>query len=170
MATKLTAADLRVGDYYGYKVREDGVIFSKKTGLPMKQALNDKGYLGVTLSINKKAVFKRVHRIVAEVFIPNPENKPCVNHKDMNRANPHCSNLEWVTHSENVIHSIKNGSRANWTRNNSKEKNPNAKLNNEIVCAIRDLYYVCGYSQNKIGSIFNLNQSRITKIVNYKQW
>lgn len=170
MKAKLEPNELRIGEYNGYKVREDGVIYSRKTGLPMKQTLNDKGYPNVTLSINGKAVFRRVHRIVAEVFIPNPENKPCVNHKDRDRANANVNNLEWVTHSENVKHSIKNGGRKNWTRNNSGEKNPNAKLNEETIEAIRDLYWNCTYSQNKLARIFGLNQSRISKIVNDKIW
>ncbi len=50
-----------------------------------------------------------VHSIVAKHFIPNPENKPCVNHIDGNKLNNHVSNLEWVTYSENLIHAHKTG-------------------------------------------------------------
>lgn len=59
------------------------------------------GYLKVGLSKNGKTKYYFVHRLVAEVFIPNLENKPCVNHKDCNRKNNDVSNLEWVTHKEN---------------------------------------------------------------------
>jgi len=46
----------------------------------------------------------KVHRLVAKYFLPNPHNKPCVNHIDFNRCNNHVNNLEWVTHAENNEH------------------------------------------------------------------
>lgn len=166
----MKATELRIGNYMGYKVREDGVVFSKRSGEPLATTLNDKGYPCVTLSKEGKSVFRRVHRIVAIVFIPNPDNKPCVNHKDRNRANCNINNLEWVTHSENVIHSVKNGGRKNWTRNNTGANNPNSKLSWITICAIRDLYKTGNYSQNQLSGAFNIPQGRITKIVNNKIW
>lgn len=68
------------------------------------------GYLGVSL-INKDKVRKehRIHRLVAEAFIPNIDNKPQVNHIDNNRANNSVENLEWVTYKENLVHAQKQG-------------------------------------------------------------
>lgn len=166
----MKASELRIGNYLGYKVSEDGVIYSKRKNTPLKYTLNDKGYPCVSLHYKGKCVFRRVHRIVAEVFIQNPLNKPCVNHKDRNRANFHISNLEWVTYSENVKHSVENGGRDNWTRNNSGLNNPNVKYNWKMICAIRDLYNTENYSQNELANMFNLSQGRISKIVNNKIW
>ena len=67
------------------------------------------GYLVVNLHKNNKATIKYVHRLVAEAFIPNPENKPHINHIDGNKSNPAINNLEWVTPSENQIHAYNLG-------------------------------------------------------------
>lgn len=67
------------------------------------------GYKLVNLYNNKKIKQFRVHILVAQAFIPNPDNLPFVNHKDMNKQNNNINNLEWCTQSYNVKHAIKNG-------------------------------------------------------------
>lgn len=62
----------------------------------------------VKLKKNMKSKDMKVHRLVAEAFIPNPENKSEVNHIDGNPLNNHVTNLEWVTHQENIAHSVEN--------------------------------------------------------------
>jgi hypothetical protein len=64
-------------------------------------------YLRVSLSKNNKVSRQLVHRLVAQAFIPNPNNKPHVNHVDNDSLNNSVSNLEWCTHSENMIHAQK---------------------------------------------------------------
>lgn len=87
-------------------VNEKGEIFRKikRTGVTFKvePKLNHNGYPYVS---SKQAV----HRIVAQTFIPNPENKTQVNHKDGNKLNNHVDNLEWCTPSENVKHAFNTG-------------------------------------------------------------
>ena len=62
-----------------------------------KQSHNKKGYLVLVLSKNNKNIQCRVHRLVAEAFLPNPNNYPCINHKDESRTNNTVDNLEWCT-------------------------------------------------------------------------
>ena len=70
---------------------------------------NTKKYLEVELCKNGKPHRYRIHRLVAQAFIPNPENKPQVNHEDTNKQNNRVDNLSWNTNSENQIHAFKNG-------------------------------------------------------------
>ena len=95
-----------------YYVTKDGHIWSGWCGRYISEILTENGYRRVVLSKNNKSHNFLVHRLVAEAFIPNPENKPCVNHKDLNRENNCVENLEWVTYKENnnyADHGSKNG-------------------------------------------------------------
>jgi hypothetical protein len=71
----------------------------------VSQRINNRGYKTVRLSSSTKMV----HRLVAEMFIPNTDGKPFINHIDGNKLNNHVSNLEWCTHSENMRHAIRTG-------------------------------------------------------------
>lgn len=66
-------------------------------------------YLSIGLYHDRKRKSFAVHRLVALVYLDNPENKPCVNHIDGDKFNNHVSNLEWCTHSENAIHAVETG-------------------------------------------------------------
>lgn len=76
----------------------------------------DNGYKQVTLYSGGKGWIYRVHRLVAENFIDNPENKPTVNHKDSNRQNNTVENLEWNTYSENSKHGYDSNGRVVWNK------------------------------------------------------
>jgi len=89
-----------------------------KKGKIISQRLDHKGYPRVTFSCGRNKITGKVnsftyrtHRLVAETFIDNPENKPCVNHIDCNPKNNKLENLEWVTYSENQLHAEKLGRR-----------------------------------------------------------
>lgn len=75
----------------------------------IKQRLNADGYMVITTGKTGKRRLASVHRLVAQAFIPNPNNLPEVNHKDCDRTNNCVENLEWCTHTENIRYSIKMG-------------------------------------------------------------
>lgn len=83
-----------------YSIFSDGRVFSKKRNIFLKPYFNTKKYLCVELN-NKNT---RIHRLVAENFIPNPHNYTQVNHIDGNKENNHVDNLEWCSNRMNSIH------------------------------------------------------------------
>lgn len=92
----------------------DRVISSEKItrfqkGRVLKQSDNGSGYLKVNIPINGKQAPKKVHRLVAQTFIPNPDNLPQVNHLDCNRADNNVENLEWCDNSYNQKYREKHG-------------------------------------------------------------
>ena len=98
----------------GYEVSNLGRVRSMKmyrgaTGRIMPHTKQHHGYHAVMFHINGKAQCRKVHRLVAEAFIPNPDKLTDVNHKDGNKDNNQVSNLEWVTHQVNVQHSFDTG-------------------------------------------------------------
>lgn len=92
-------------NYFGYTVYEDGRILGKKGSFLIPQD-NGKGYLILNLMLDGKRTCKAVHRILAEAFIPNPDNLSDVDHIDGNRQNNILANLRWVTHGGNIKHSF----------------------------------------------------------------
>lgn len=78
-------------------------------GRVLKQNLKRDGYLSVDLSKEGKVKTIPVHKAVAITFIPNPNNKPCVNHKNGNKQDNRVINLEWCTYKENSQHAVNTG-------------------------------------------------------------
>ncbi len=124
-----------------------------------------RGYYTISLTAESVSYYYSLHRLVAKAFIPNPENKPCINHIDCDKTNNHIDNLEWVTYSENSKHAFKNG-----LKNQYGENNSNSKLDAKTVEMIRKLYHKNGVSQKQISEIFNMSHGWVSKIVNYKIW
>lgn len=94
-----------------YQISSFGRVKSMREKTIMKQYLNEKGYLTVGFkSLPTRKKFK-VHRLVGFAFIPNPDNKPEINHDDFDKKNNHISNLHWATQKENTHHAQIGGRR-----------------------------------------------------------
>lgn len=130
-----------------------------------KPSLHRGGYLSVCLY--KDGQYKNcfIHRLVAETFIANSENKHEVNHIDGNKFNNYVGNLEWVTDCENKKHAIENG-----LMKSAGSNNPCAKLNEEKVITIREMYSSGKFSLKELSKIFEVSDSLIGQIVQYKIW
>ena len=140
-----------------YEVTADGEIINRHTGRTVKGQPNGKGYLRV--SIGKKLMF--VHRLVAERYVPNPDKKPQVNHKDGNKLNNHANNLEWVTNYENRQHAVKNGLQS------KGEECPWAKLNKAQVVFIRNHPEIL---ERELAKLFGVSRETISAVRVYKSW
>lgn len=121
-----------------------------------------RGYYMVSLSKEDQRIYRSVHRWVAKTFIPNPQNKTCVNHKDFNKINNHVSNLEWVTHKENTNHT-KDAGRLNIRKG---EAVYNSKLTEAKVRCIRKKQM----SQKEYAEKYGVSFQMISKIQTGKAW
>jgi hypothetical protein len=91
-----------IENYPKYEVSDCGMVLSHYSGNILKPQKNcGSGYLHVVLCKNSKKKTCKIHRLVAQAFIPNPENKKCIDHIDRCRTNNHIDNLRWATNSEN---------------------------------------------------------------------
>lgn len=107
-----------------YYITKEGKVYIsnyRNTGVPKEmKARIIKGYYALSLESpdstpeNRKQKVHKIHRLLAEHFILNPDNKPCVNHKDGNKLNNNLDNLEWATESENTKHAYANHLERNW--------------------------------------------------------
>ena len=137
-----------------YEVTSDGKVL--QNGIQIHQNTNN-GYK--TVFINKK--YYRVHRLVAEKFIPNPDKKPNVNHKNGIKDDNRMENLEWVTQKENVHHyyNVLNGKKPN-----GQPQKLNQKQKIEVIDFIKD-----GMSYKKIAEKYNVSTMTICRIKKYNK-
>ena len=119
------------------------------------------------VALSKNGIKKSflIYRIVAQQFIPNPENKPEVNHKDGNRLNNKVSNLEWMTRSENEKHAYDTGL---YTSRKGID-HPMSITNESDVIEMRKLYNE-GVSKKQLATDFKMEYSNVCKIIKRKAW
>lgn len=146
-----------------YYVEEDGRVFSKKSNRYLKPFKMKNGYYVINLGKYNREL---VHRLVAKVYLENPNQFKEVNHKDGNKENNHMSNLEWCTRQQNCQHAHDLG--LNYAKKGSN--NVNSLLTEDQVLEIRRLHKTKIYSCRQIGEMFGVKGSTIDYIVNYKAW
>lgn len=155
-----------VKGFTDYSISEEGKVFSNKRKPKQLKVNSVGGYAHVRLYLNGKGYDRKVHRLVAEHFIDNPESKLEVNHKDGDTSNNHKDNLEWSTRLENMKHAYEN----NLVPFMEGEKNGMAVLNDKQIKEIREKYIPRKYSCRKLSKEYGVSPTKICQIVNNKAW
>jgi hypothetical protein len=91
---------MEITGYSSYLIYPDGRVFSKKSNRFLKQTLQTQGYLAVEMRAFGKRYCKRIHRLIGEHYIPNPDNKPTIDHMNRDRSDNRIENLRWATMEE----------------------------------------------------------------------
>ena len=145
--------------YDEFIINQNGEVKNKKTNHIYKNHKDKYGYVILTLPMGKRGKVKsiRLHKALAETFIPNPNNYKIVHHKDENKSNYDLNNLEWTTSRYNKIYHLQN------------HKSPyfnNRKLTNQDVDFIKQNKGKISYM--KMAKMFNVSKTTIINVVNDK--
>lgn len=144
-----------------YSINTKGEVLSQRTGLLKKATKNTKKYWVCTLYHNKQI---RIHKALAETWIPNPNNYTDVNHIDGDPSHLDISNLEWLTHSENVRRAYADG----YAVYKSGPEHHCAKITAEQIDFIKTHYRYKDpvYNTVSLARMFNVANSTILRYVN----
>ena len=132
----------------------------------MNPGRDKKGYLHVVLTVGGIRTTFKVHRVVANHFLPNIENKPEVNHKNGIKDDNRVINLEWVDQSENQLHAYKMG----LSVPRQGQKHGRAKLMDQDVAVMRELYDTGKYTHTEIANEFGIHREHCAQIIRRKSW
>lgn len=157
--------DIEYKPFADYLIYKDDTIKSLLTGKNIRKRIGPNGYFQINLYINGKCKTFMLHRLVANAFIPNPNNLPCVNHIDGNKLNNQLSNLEWVTHKDNMRHAFRTG----LVRPATGKETKHGRFTEDDIKYIRELREQ-GKSQYQIASIYNVTRGAIQQILEGKTY
>lgn len=152
-------------------IKRYGKIYYRQVGEMILLPHTNTGYCTVTLGRgNKGRVIRKIHRLVAGTFLPNPEGKKYINHKDSNPKNNKVDNLEWCTPQENSTH-CKNSGRSTFGNRNGR-----VKLTEKQVLEIRGKYRAGtsrkdrGCSQSMLADEYGVTKTLVRHILQRKLW
>lgn len=165
----------QIEGFSGYWIDTDGIVWSQRwrrtrsycvlaEKRTLKPCIQWSGHLNVNLRIDGRYERRSVHRLVAQAFIPNCDNKPCACHINGNPQDNKVENLYWGTKKENTADMKKHGVMV------VGEKLPQSKLNPRKIKLIRLLYSFFEWKQTRIAKLFGVHSSDISRIVNNIYW
>ena len=149
-----------------YSISNTGVVKGKKYNRELKPFTNKDGYQKVILCKDGKTKNFYLHRIVAQHFKDNFNNKPQVNHIDGIKTNNHHTNLEWCNNSENQRHAIRIGLK----KIKYGKDTPTSKFTNQQVREIRELFATGKYTIAQLAREFNVAYSSMYSILTYETY
>lgn len=148
-----------------YSVSNHGRVYSHSRGIYLKGKYDKDGYIEYSLWDGFRPNYRRGHRLVAESFIPNPDNLPVVNHKDHSKDNNHYSNLEWCTVAYNTKYYYSEDKML------SEGKRVLSSLSNKEILHMIEMYK-CGKTYKQIVEHFELDirQDRIGEVLSGRKF
>jgi hypothetical protein len=157
----------KIKGFPNHKISDMGNVWTPYGGGKLKKLQPDrKGYLRTQLMYRRKNRTARVSHLVLEAFVgPRPKGKEC-NHINGIKTDNRLGNLEWVTPSENARHAVETGLRPG----PKGELNQAAKLTNEQVLELRNLYCTTVIPTRNLATMFGIRMGHLNKIVNHKCW
>lgn len=148
-----------------YEISNHGRVRRVKEGeiIITEFRLNEYGYpvRSIRHTETRKVTTVKLHRWVAKLFVPNPNNHKTVNHIDGDKLNNRADNLEWVSLQDNIQHAIDN---------NLRKRSHRQVLTENEVREIRKLYNTTNLTQKELGKLYNVNQMSIYSLVRYNSW
>jgi len=151
-----------------YEISNTGKIRHKHSGRERKLRINNSGYPYVMLCKDGKKLNCKVHRLVAQTFLENTENKETVNHIDGNKTNNNVDNLEWATRSENLKHAVDSGLKVPVRG----EQNGRAKLTKSKVVEIRERRATNPkvWTLTMLAKEYGVGRAHISRIIRGERW